>query len=101
MPLDVKLMHRDSFISSCLRSGTRQLHGACWACLTVCFHPPDRPQRYATPVAHVHTASAEGDDALVVEENLEDAAILRSMGLEGRVLLELGAVEGSNSTLSR
>lgn len=62
-------------------------------------HELDRPQRKATPDAHIYAASSEGNDALVIEEDLENSAILCGMGLEGCVQLEFGAVEGGNSSL--
>lgn len=58
------------------------------------------PQRRASSHGHVDATRAEGDNALVVEEQLVNLAILGAMGLEGSVLVRMGrTVERGHSAI--
>jgi len=47
----------------------------------------------------MNAAGSEGNDALGIKKDLDNTAILRSVGFERRVLLKLSSVEGSYSAL--
>lgn len=62
---------------------------------------PNIPQSWPPPRGHVNAPGAEGNDTLVVEEELADGTFGRRVDLEGRVALEVATVEGDHAALVR
>lgn len=73
-PLDVKLMQCRSFMSSCLDRQAYQKPTFSTTIHTNRQDIPDVPYRQPPTHGHVHGPRAEGNDALVMEEELADRA---------------------------
>jgi hypothetical protein len=57
------------------------------------------PDRRTPSHGHMNGPRPQDDDALVVEEQLSNSAILGRVCSEGRVLLQIGSIERCHTTL--
>jgi len=98
LPLD-HVYDEHGILNPCNEDLSGALGGEAHALQVFHVRMSDGPYRRPPPYGHVNASGPQGNDALLMKEELPYGPIILILYAEGGITLELAAVKGDNSTL--